>query len=119
MVKYELSLDMIFGSLSDPTRRDILRRVSHKELSINEVALPYKVSLAAISKHLNVLEGARLITKEKRGKQHMVRLAPETLANVDKYLQQYKDMWDDRFQRLDSLLEIEKAKLNNNKKKYA
>lgn len=106
MVEYKTQqkLDSIFAALSDPTRRDILKRVAKKALSVNEVALPYKVSLAAVSKHLNVLERARLIEKQRRGRQHFIHLTSSALKSASRYLKAYERVWNDRFDRLDSLL---------------
>jgi DNA-binding transcriptional ArsR family regulator len=104
MVEYALSLDTIFGSLADPIRRDILKRVTSQELNISEVASPYPVSLAAISKHLKILERAQLITKRKQGKEHFVTISPAALMQADDYLEQYASLWSDRFDRLDTLL---------------
>jgi DNA-binding transcriptional ArsR family regulator len=67
MVEYTLSLDSIFSSLADPTRRDILRRLITQELSISELAKPYDITFAAVSKHLKVLERAQLIIKRGHG----------------------------------------------------
>lgn len=69
MVNYTISLDTVFGSLADPTRRDILSRLRQGELNISEVAEPYHMSLAAISKHPKILEQAQLISKRKEGKE--------------------------------------------------
>ncbi len=90
MVEYTLSLDSIFGSLADPTRRDILRRVAQDELSVGEIAQPYSLSLAAISKHLKVLEKAKLIVKRRRGKEQVVSLYPAAFQSAEEYLQWYK-----------------------------
>jgi DNA-binding transcriptional ArsR family regulator len=60
MVEYTPSLDSIFGSLADPTRRDILQRVAGRELTVSQIAEPYDLSLAAVSKHLKILERAKL-----------------------------------------------------------
>lgn len=100
MVEYTLSLDSVFGSLADPTRRDILERVSDKELTVSEIALPYDMSLAAVSKHIKILERAKLVVKRKRGKEQMVSMNALVLADASEYLQQYKELWE---QRLDSL----------------
>lgn len=104
MVEYSLQLDSIFHSLADPTRRDILRRVMQHELSVSELVEKYEVSFAAISKHLKVLESARLITKRKEGKKYMVALAPSALQQADEYLEQYRRLWESRYNKLDSLL---------------
>jgi DNA-binding transcriptional ArsR family regulator len=104
MVEYTLSLDSIFSSLSDPTRRDILRRLINSELSISEIAKPYDLTFAAISKHLKVLEKAKLIIKQRRGKEQMVQVSPFALKDAADYLENYRLLWDERFQRLDKLL---------------
>ncbi len=104
MVEQTLQLDDIFHSLADPIRRDILRRVMECELSVGELVEKYQVSFAAISKHIKVLEKANLVHKRKEGKKYMVALRPETLEEVDKYLEQYRTMWESRYNKLDSLL---------------
>jgi len=104
MVEYTLSLDNIFGSLSDPIRRDILKRVMNAELNISEIALPYPVSLAAISKHLKILERAHLIIKRKQGKEHFVTVSPAALKQANDYLNEYTSLWEGRFDRLDAFL---------------
>jgi DNA-binding transcriptional ArsR family regulator len=104
MVEYTLPLDSIFSSLADPTRRDILRRLIHGELTISEIAKPYDLSFAAISKHLKVLEKAQLIIKRRRGKEQMVSVAPQALNDAADYLENYRLLWDERFQSLDKLL---------------
>ena len=111
MVEYSTKLDVVFRSLSDPTRRDILRRISRKELSINEVAQSYaqQMSLAAVSKHLQVLERAHLIKKCRVGKQQFVSLSPPTLKEASRYLEQYKKLWEGRLDRLKDYLAKNKS----------
>ncbi len=105
MVEYSLQLDSIFGALADPTRRDILKRVGkEKELSVNDIARPYKLTLAAISKHLGVLEKAKLIFKQRQGKQQIVHVAPGALKDAAEYLQRYEALWNDRFNSLENYL---------------
>jgi DNA-binding transcriptional ArsR family regulator len=104
MVEYITPLDNIFASLSDPTRRDILARVARGELSVGELAENYSVSFAAISKHLKVMERAKLIVKRKEGKKHMVSLAPDALRSADEYLEQYRRMWQSRYDKLEMLI---------------
>lgn len=104
MVEYTYKLDTIFASLSDPIRRDILTRVARYEHSVGELVAFYDVSFAAISKHLKVLEQARLIHKRKEGKKHMISMAPGALRSADEYLEQYRQMWQSRFDKLDELL---------------
>jgi len=104
MVEQTLPLDAIFHSLADPIRRDILRRVIPHELSISELAEKYEVSFAAISKHIGVLEKAKLIHKRREGKKYMVALAPEALEQADQCLEQYRLMWESRYNKLEILL---------------
>lgn len=104
MVERTIELDNIFASLADPTRRDILARVARGELSVGDIAEHYDISFAAISKHLNVLEKARLIIKRREGKKQMVTLAPDALKSADEYLEQYRQMWEQKFNKLDELL---------------
>lgn len=104
MVEHSLQLDSVFHCLADPTRRDILQRVAGGELSVGQLVQRYNVSFAAISKHLSVLEKARLIKKRKEGKKKMIALAPGALKSADDYLEQYRQMWVSRFDKLASLL---------------
>jgi DNA-binding transcriptional ArsR family regulator len=106
MVECTLSLDSVFSSLSDPTRRDILKRVSGRELSVGEIAQHYSLTFAAVSKHLKVLERANLIAKKRRGKEQMVSVVPQTLKEADEYLESYRQLWEERFDRLDALLKV-------------
>lgn len=105
MVEYTLSLDSIFTSLADPTRRDILRRVSDSELSVSQIAKPYPLTFAAISKHLKVLEKANLITKRRNGKEQLVSLAPQALADAAEYIEWYKQFMENRLDALEIYLE--------------
>lgn len=107
MVEYTINLDLVFGSLSDPTRRDILRRVSQKELSISDIARPYDLTLAAISKHLKILEKARLVIKRREGKQQFVQASPAALKNASDYLEYYRQLWEESFDALEDLLQRE------------
>ncbi len=104
MVEQTNNLNYIFGSLSDPTRRDILRKVSKKSLSIGQIAVHYKLTFAAIAKHLDVLHRAKLITKSRRGKEQIVSISPNTLATASNYLEGYKELWENRLNSLDKYL---------------
>ena len=107
MVEYIFSLDSIFGCLADPTRRDILERVAEDELTISEIAMPYDLSLAAVSKHIKLLEKAQLIIKRKRGKQRVVQAEPQALASAAEYIESYRQMWQGRHDRLEEILKEE------------
>jgi DNA-binding transcriptional ArsR family regulator len=104
MVEQTLSLNSIFSSLSDPTRRDMLRRLIKRSFSIGELAKSYDLTFAAISKHLKVLERAHLITKQRRGKEQVVSVVPHALKEADDYIEMYRKLWEGRFDRLETLL---------------
>jgi DNA-binding transcriptional ArsR family regulator len=110
MVEYTINLDAAFGSLADPTRRDILRRVTEGELSVGEIAAPYALTFAAISKHLKILENARLIVKRRQGKHQMVQASPDTLKDISAYLQQYQRLWEGRLDALEDYFKQEQRK---------
>lgn len=108
MVEYTLNLDTIFGSLADPTRRDILARLTRGELTVGEIAKSYDVTFAAISKHLKVLENAHLIVKRKHGKERIVQLSPGAFKSASEYLGNYETIWNQRFDALEEYLNEEK-----------
>jgi len=100
-----MSLDLVFNSLSNTTRRDILKRVARKELSIGEIARQYDLTFAAVSKHLMVLEKANLICKQRKGKEQMVSLTPGGLADAAVYLRFYRQFWEESLDSLGKFLE--------------
>lgn len=104
MVECPLNLDDVFRSLVDPTRRDMLRRVCLEDLAISDLAKHYDLSFAAIAKHLTVLEKAKLITKKRKGKQQIVTASREAIDEASKHLEQYKKLWNERYDQLDILL---------------
>jgi DNA-binding transcriptional ArsR family regulator len=100
MVESTYQLDAVFGSLSDPTRRDILKRTAKRGMSVGEIAARYELTFAAVAKHLKVLEHAGLVKKTRRGKEQIVTLSPPALASASAYLENYHALWEGR---LDSL----------------
>jgi DNA-binding transcriptional ArsR family regulator len=109
MVEYTKSLDNIFGSLSDPTRRDILKRLTKKQLSVGQIAKPYKISFAAVAKHLEVLEKAELIVKNRKGKEQIVSITPKALDGANQYLDHFERLWKGRLESLDKYLNLIKS----------
>lgn len=109
MVKYttQLQLDAIFSSLADPTRRDILERVAKEEHTVSELVAQYEISFPAISKHLKVLEKAHLIIKRKEGRTYLITIAPGALKTAEEYLEQYRQMWQSRHDKLEKILQKE------------
>lgn len=104
MVEYTFSLDTVFGALSDPTRRDILHRVSSKQLTISQIAERYNLGFAAISKHLMVLERAGLVIKHRVGRRQFVRARADALQEATDYLDQYREIWEARLDSLEHYL---------------
>lgn len=100
----QATLNNVFRSLADPTRRDILARVCYKQQTISELAKKYKISFTATAKHITVLEKAGLITKSKSGKEQVITINGKAFEEADRYLQQYAMLWSDRFDRLEDLL---------------
>ncbi len=109
MVKSENQrLDVIFHALGDSTRRAILRDVSSAEKSVSEIAEPYRMSLAAVSKHLKVLEKAKLVSRRKEGSFQWVKLNPTTLKSAEQWISYYQQFWGVRLDALQELLEKRK-----------
>ena len=94
-------LDPIFNALADSTRRAILARLAQGEATVGALSEPFSISAPAISRHLKVLEQASLITNERRGKERVCRLRPETLGNAQEWLNFSKRFWNASFARLD------------------
>ena len=99
------SLSATFGALADPTRRAILARLSEGEATVTELAEPFAMSLPAISRHLKVLERARLISRGRDAQWRPCRLEPEALRKVDDWLDSYRRFWTQSFDRLDDYLD--------------
>jgi len=98
-------LDATFLALADPTRRAILARLSLGEASVTELAEPFAISQPAISKHLKILERARLISVGQDAQRRPRRLEGKPLAEASAWLEQYRAIWEASFERLDRLLE--------------
>ena len=98
------AVDRVFAALADATRRDILTRVLHEESSVSALAARYAMSFAAVQKHVAVLERASLVTKERRGREQLVRGAVDTVRAAARLLEQYEEIWRGRLDRMDALL---------------
>ncbi len=97
-------LSQTMFALADPTRRAILARLSSGEATVNELAAPFNMSLPAVSRHLKVLERAKLITRGRTAQWRPCRLDPEPLKAVDGWLGDYRKLWEDRLDRLENYL---------------
>jgi DNA-binding transcriptional ArsR family regulator len=103
------SLDRVFQALADPTRRAMLRRLAKREQNIGELAAPFRMTFAAASKHVKVLERARLVRRRIEGRSHFCRLAPGPLAAADEWLRFYARFWTEQLDALDTVLRAEDA----------
>jgi DNA-binding transcriptional ArsR family regulator len=98
-------LDATFAALADPTRRAILARLATGEASVAQLAEPFAMSQPAISKHLKVLERAGLISRGRDAQRRPRRLKAKPLAEATAWLENYRQFWEESFQRLDALLD--------------
>jgi DNA-binding transcriptional ArsR family regulator len=103
-------LDRVFHALADTTRRAMLRQMSKGEKTVSQLAQPHELTLAAISKHLKVLESADLIRRRKSGSFQMITLNPEALKSAEQWLGYYEKFWSSRMGRLKNLLETSEEK---------
>ena len=100
-------LDDVFHALSDPTRREMLRRLRENEHSVGELAEPFQMSLAAASKHVKTLERAGLVRRTVKGRTHVCRLEPAPLAQAESWLKTYERFWTQSLDALETLLKEE------------
>ena len=103
-------LDLTFAALADPTRRAILARLATGEASVQELAEPFEMSQPAISKHLKVLERAGLISVDIDAQRRPRRLEPKRLEEAVDWIERYRQIFEQNYQRLDALLDELKRK---------
>lgn len=103
MVKYSL-LDHRLHAIADPTRREILERLSGGPASITELAAPLSMSMPGLLKHVRILEGADLVRTEKRGRTRECRLGDASLDDVARWVEEHRSRWEGRLDRLESYL---------------
>jgi DNA-binding transcriptional ArsR family regulator len=108
-------LDATFAALADPTRRAILAHLATGEASVMELAKPFDMTQPAISKHLRVLERAGLISRGRDAQRRPARLVAKPLADANSWLERYREIWEQNFQRLDALLD--EMKVNEKKRR--
>ena len=97
-------LSRVFAALADPTRRDLVARLTVTDATVNELAEPYEVSVQAISKHLKVLEDAGLVTKSRRAQTRPVHLEAEVFDLMTAWIERYRRRAEQRYRRLDAVL---------------
>jgi DNA-binding transcriptional ArsR family regulator len=120
MVQYtNTRLDASFGALSDATRRGVLEQLGRADASITDLADKFHMTLTGMKKHVGVLEQAGLVTTEKVGRVRTCRLGPQGLAAETAWLERYRQLWELRFDELDSVVEEHKRKekVNGRKKR--
>lgn len=111
MVQYLPShVDASFGALSDATRRAVLERLGRSDASITELANAFDMTLTGMRKHVRVLEDADLVTTEKVGRVRTCRLGPGRLSEELAWMEQYRQLWSERFKELDAVVEQLKRK---------
>ncbi len=98
------ALDHTLIALADPTRRAILQRLSRGDARVTELARPFAISLNAVSKHIRMLERARLVTRRRVGREHRLSLDPRPLQGAGAWIAEQTAAWTARLQRLDDLL---------------
>jgi DNA-binding transcriptional ArsR family regulator len=97
-------LSKVFAALADPTRRDIVARLTEDDATVGELAAPYDVTVQAVSKHLKVLEEAGLVTRSRDAQRRPVHLEAKVFDLMTKWIERYQRQAEERFQRLDALL---------------
>ena len=97
-------LSRVFAALADPTRRDMVARLASGDATVNELAAPYQVSLQAVSKHLRVLEDARLVTRTREAQRRPVHLDAKVFDLMSAWIERYRREAEERYQRLDEVL---------------
>ena len=102
-------LDRLFHALAHPARRAIIRQLSRGERNLSELASPLQMTFPAATKHVRVLEGARLVQRRVVGRQHLCRLSAEPLQEANVWTGQFRQHWEARFEALDALLDEMKA----------
>jgi DNA-binding transcriptional ArsR family regulator len=106
MVEYSSDLlDKTFGALADPTRRQILIQLSGGDTCVTDLARPHAMSLAAVSKHLGVLEKAGLVKRERHGRVHSLALEAKPMQEAQAWLDQYRKFWDANLDQFEKYLE--------------
>lgn len=105
MVEQHANLDRVFGALADPTRRRILKILLPRELRVGEIADSFAMSLAAISKHLQVLERANLVSRRRQGRAHQLSANPDALTSAHEWITRYAQGWTDGLDALEQYLE--------------
>jgi DNA-binding transcriptional ArsR family regulator len=104
MLNYQSSLDLMFQALADPTRREMVERLSRGPATVSELARPFNMSLPAIVQHLHVLEASGLVRSEKIGRVRTCRIEPAAMRTAEQWISDRRTTWERRFDRLGEIL---------------
>jgi DNA-binding transcriptional ArsR family regulator len=99
------SLNAALHALTDPTRREILRRLARSEARVTDIAKPFRISLNSVSKHIRILERAKLVERRRVGREHILRFRPEPLDGIQNWISQQQSFWRASLGALDALLD--------------
>jgi DNA-binding transcriptional ArsR family regulator len=108
----------VFQAIADPTRRDIIDVIAYQSLTLNSIAEDFKISRQAVSKHIKILTECGLIIIEQHGRERFCHAKLDKLSDVSVWIEQYRKIWEDRFESIDSVLEelLAKRKKTNKRK---
>ena len=95
----------VFQAIADPTRRDIMNLIAHKSLNLNSIAENFEMSRSAVSQHIKILMECGLIYIHQQGRKRYCEVQPEKLREVADWLEPFRQLWEDRFDKLDKLLD--------------
>lgn len=110
-------LDLVFHALAHPARRAIIRQLADGERNLSELASPLKMTFPAATKHVRVLEKARLVRRRVDGRQHLCRLRAAPLAEATLWTESFRRNWEARFEALDSVLEVMKSEESRSRRR--
>lgn len=102
-----IDLDRTLAALADPTRRAIVRRLMRGEARVTDVAAPFEMSLEAVSKHVRVLERARLVRRRREGREHLLSFDARPLDEVAAWIERQRAFWSSRLAAMDAMLQRE------------
>jgi DNA-binding transcriptional ArsR family regulator len=114
MVQYIAQLNASFSALSDPTRREVLEQLGRSDASITDLAERFRMTLTGMKKHVGVLERAGLVATEKVGRVRTCRLGRRAMAEEAAWIERYRQMWAERFDALDTVVQELKQREKGN-----
>lgn|SRR5690554_3038020 len=94
----------VFQAIADPTRRNILSLIAKEPMNLNSIAQNFEMSRPAVSQHIKILDESGLVVIRQKGRQRFCHIRPQRIKEVDKWLDQFRQLWEDRFNQLDQVL---------------